>query len=104
MTSPSYDELLRDVARRNLQANPLTGPEIAVVIEEFKDLPGEALGDAPELFVEALKPNAPVSLGAMVMVLLRKRCEAYIATDVRDMRDTIEAEERNEDEYTGAHA
>lgn len=102
--SPAYEELLRDVARRNIQVRPLTGPEIAVVIDEFRDLPGEALGDAPELFVEALKLDAPVSLSAMVMVLLRRRCEAYIASDVKDMRDTIEAEERNEDEYTGAHA
>lgn len=102
--SPAYEELLRDVARRNIQVRPLTGPEIAVVIKEFPDVVGEALGDAPELFVEALELGAPVSLAAVVMVLLRRRCEAYIASDVKDMRDTIEAEERNEDEYTGAHA
>lgn len=97
--SPAYEALLRDVARRQLRFEPLTGPEIATVIEEFRDLPGEALGDAPDLFVEALKPDAPVSLGAMVMVLLRKRCEAYIVADVIEMRETIEAEERYESEY-----
>lgn len=97
--SPAYEELLRDVARRNIEVRPLTSPEIATVIKEFPDLVGEALGDEPLLLVEALEVGAPVSLGAVVTILLRRRCVAYMHADVIEMRETIEAEERNESEY-----
>jgi hypothetical protein len=94
-----YTALLRDLARRRLELHPLTRAEIAIIVDEHSDVVGEALCDSPALFSECLRDNAPMTLSALVVTLLRKQCMAYIARDVDLMRDQMEEEDRADAEY-----
>jgi hypothetical protein len=96
-----YEKLLRDIVRlgRNVQREPLLRAEIATVLERDPTVADEALGGHAELFIEVLRDEGGVSLSGLVTRLLRSQCEAYMASDIEEMRDTIETEDRREAEY-----
>lgn len=91
-----YTALIREIARdaRQWDRDPLKRAELAVIIEKFPDVVGEALGDCPESFAQCLRDEAPISLAGLVTGLIRRKCEAYIETDVSLMRDQLEEEAR----------
>lgn len=96
-----YTALIREIAReaRRWDHDPLKRTELAVIIEKFPDVVGEALGDCPESFAQCLRDEAPISLAGLVTGLLRRRCEAYIENDVSLMRDQLEEEFRVDNEF-----
>lgn len=100
-----YTQLIREIAReaRRFDRYPLTRSELAVIVGKRPDVVGEALCDCPEAFIECLTDTAATTLAGLVMGLLRKKCEAYIETDVALMRDQLEEEERIDNEFEVSH-
>ena len=100
-----YEQFLRDCVfnARNFDREPLKCAEIGMLIAHFAqygdDLSGEALCDAPEAFADALKHDTPVGLAALVIGLLRRRCMAFIESDLRRTRIDMEDESRQDAEH-----
>jgi hypothetical protein len=97
MTSAAYDALIRELAR---DPRDLTCADLAVIVREWPELPGEALADyAADVATSLDAPHPIVALGQCVELCLRNRARAYIRADVDEMREQIAVEEYEDDLY-----
>jgi hypothetical protein len=99
MSSPAYDALIRELAR---DRRPLTCADMALVIREFPEIPGESIADEYEAVAKMLE--LPVGripyLGELFATRMLTKCEAYIESDVAEMRRQIELEDADDDVFT----
>lgn len=94
----AYDQLIRDLARRDLAREAITLPEMAVVIEQHPDVVAEAM--EPALMAEVLaKDFCPAAVGQAVLSMLRVRCLGFVYREVKSMREELRQEELEDKEF-----
>lgn len=94
----TYKQLIRELASRNLAREPMTRPEIAVVMTEYPDVVAEALD--PQLVAYAFVTEVtPTAIGQTVIDLLRAKCLAYVFREVESMREQLRQEEAEDREF-----